>query len=182
MYQVYHKDSTATSVKNWGYPTILNDSTGQFVEEQSIIEALSLKIEAGRATINQDERAGIYHEALNMVMDLAVELPTYQRKDLVVWNKTVIDSSTLNLSPSSTAGLVDRIWEINFVNENSGKTPANNNGLVIGIVIGAVVVLGGAGAFVFLKLRKKPQTYVLDESAEETTEEKTESDSETDNN
>lgn len=182
MYQVYHKDSTATSVKNWGYPTILNDSTGQFVEEQDIINALSLKIEAGRATINQDERAGIYHEALNMVMDLAVELPTYQRKDLVVWNKTVIDSSTLNLSPSSTAGLVDRIWEINFVNENSGKTPANNNGLVIGIVIGAVVVLGGAGAFVFLKLRKKPQTYVLDESAEETTEEKTESDSETDNN
>ena len=42
--------------------------------------------------------------------------------------------------------------------------------MVVGIVIGAVVVVGGAGAFVFLKLRKKPQTYVLDESAEETTE------------
>lgn len=179
MYQVYHKDSTATSIKNWGYSTILNDTTGQFNDEAEIIDKLSTKIEEGRATINQDERADIYAEALDMVMSLAVELPTYQRKDLVVWNKTVIDSSTLNLSPSSSSGVADRLWEINFVNENSGAGSGSNTGLIIGISVGAVVVLGCAGAFVFLKLRQKPQEYVLDENAQESVEESTE---ETENN
>jgi peptide/nickel transport system substrate-binding protein len=185
MYQVYHKESTASSVKNWGYPHLLREGT---VEEQDILDRLAEQIELGRKYLEDDARKPYYAAALDLVMDLAVELPTYQRKDLVVWNKTVIDSATLNLTPSSTSGLVDRLWEINFVNENSGKVPAGNNdngGVIIGIIIGAVLVIGGAaGAFVFLKLRKKPQTYVLDESSDENEEtsdstvetEKTESD------
>lgn len=180
MYQVYHKDSTASSIKNWGYPTILNGDEDQFSEEKGIIDALATKIEQGRATINQEDRKERYAEALDMVMDLAVELPTYQRKDFVVWNKTVIDSSTLNLSPTSSSGVADRIWEINFVNANSGAGNSSNTGLIVGIVVGAVVVLGCAGAFVFLKLRKQPQTYVLDENAEEAVEETTEETENTD--
>ncbi len=114
MYQVYHKDSTATSVNNWGYPTILNDATGQFTEEKGIIENLSQKIDEGRETNDQQRRAKIYEEALELVMKLAVELPTYQRKDCVAYNAEVIDSSSLNKNPTAFAGVIDRIWELDY--------------------------------------------------------------------
>ena len=115
LYQIYHKDSKATSVKNWGYSTIYADTTGQFNYEQTIIDDLSVLIEEGRATLDQDERAEIYKEALDVIMELAVELPTYQRNDLVVYNRTVIDAATLNPNPTATAGVYDRLWEVNYL-------------------------------------------------------------------
>ena len=114
LYQVYHKDSKATSIKNWGYETIFADTTGQFKHEQETINYLSTLIEAARETIVESERKEIYTEALDLIMELAVELPTYQRNDLVVYNKNVIDASTLNQTPSANAGVYDRIWEVNY--------------------------------------------------------------------
>ncbi len=115
LYQVYHKDSSATSVKNWGYPTIFADSTGQFTYEKGIINQLSEKIEAGRATINRNERTKIYAEALDLIMELCVELPTYQRNDMIVYNKKLINSTTINATnASSTSGVFDRIWEVDY--------------------------------------------------------------------
>ncbi len=114
MYQVYHKDSKATSVNNWGYPTILNDSTGQFDYEKLIIDELSELIEQGRETNNKKKRAEIYVEALDKVMDLAVEMPTYQRKDCVAYNKEVIDPASLNQNPTAFAGVIDKIWELDY--------------------------------------------------------------------
>lgn len=181
MYQVYHKDSTATSVKNWGYPTIFADSTGQFADEQTIINDLAELIEAGRETINKNVRKDIYAQALDKVMELCVELPTYQRKDLVVYNKNVINVKTLNTKDASHMnGVTDRLWEIEFADGTSAGG-GSSTGLIIGIVVGAVVVLGGAGAFVFLKLRKKPQAYVLDESADNAEETKDDSSDESNN-
>ena len=116
LYQIYHKDSKATSVKNWGYSTIYKDMTDkQFREERVIIDDLSALIEEGRATLDQDEREEIYAEALDLIMELAVELPTYQRNDLVVYNRTVIDASTLNPTPTANAGVYDRLWEVNYL-------------------------------------------------------------------
>ena len=115
MYQVYHKDSTATSVNNWNYKNILNDSTGQFEREKQTIELLSDAIERARETNNRDERKARYSEALDLVMELAVEFPAYQRMDLAVYNKTKIDGSTLNQSPSYMEGLVSRIWEMDLL-------------------------------------------------------------------
>ncbi len=115
MYQVYHKDSKATSVNNWGYPTILNDSTTQFTYEKRIINELSALIEDGRETNSKPARAAIYMEALDLVMDLAVELPTYQRKDCVAYNKEVIKASSLNQNPTAFAGVIDKIWELDYV-------------------------------------------------------------------
>lgn len=114
MYQVYHKDSTATSVKNWGYSTIFADTTGQFDFEKETINELSELIEAGRETINRKERREIYAQALDLVMELCVELPTYQRRDLVVYNSDIINVNTLNSNPSSMSGVVDRLWEVNY--------------------------------------------------------------------
>lgn len=130
LYQVYHKDSSATSVENWGYSTILNDFSGQFEKdivvsagglkgetyagEKGIINKLSELIEDARETINTSERADIYADALDLIMELAVELPTYQRKDLVVYNRSMIDPATLVQKPTSTEGAFSRIWEVNY--------------------------------------------------------------------
>ncbi len=114
MYQVYHKDSKATSVNNWGYPTILKDQTGDFWREQAIIDELSALIDQGRETNSEQERANIYLEALDKVMELAVELPTYQRCDMVTYNKDVIDFNSLNQNPTAFEGVIDKVWELDY--------------------------------------------------------------------
>ena len=115
LYQVYHKDSKATSIKNWGYETIFADTTGeQFADEQYTINELSRLIEEARQTLDEGVRTEKYAAALDLIMDLAVELPTYQRNDLVVYNKNVIDASTLNQNPSANEGVYDRLWEVNY--------------------------------------------------------------------
>ncbi len=115
MYQVYHRDSKASSTKNWGYSTIFADSTGQFAFEQTTINALSDLIEEGRETNDQETRAGIYKEALDLVMDLAVEMPTYQRKDCVAYNNKVINPKSLNQDPTAFSGVIDKVWELDYV-------------------------------------------------------------------
>lgn len=114
LYQVYHKDSKATSIKNWGYETIFADNGDQFGYEQEVIKDLSKKIEEARQTLDETTRASIYAEALDLIMDLAVELPTYQRNDLVVYNNKVIDETTLNQNPSANEGVYDRLWEVDY--------------------------------------------------------------------
>ncbi len=99
MYQVYHKDSTATSVNNWGYKQILRDTTSKYQTERDIIDELSELIEEGRKVDDSTDngkitRANIYKSALDLVMELAVELPTYQRDDLFAYNTNKIDVST----------------------------------------------------------------------------------------
>lgn len=115
MYQVYHKDSKATSVNNWGYLQIRNN-TELYATEWQLINELSELIDAGRATVVQDERKEIYSRALDKVMELAVEMPTYQRKDMSAYNSELINESTLTpdteLSPYN--GVISRIWEVNY--------------------------------------------------------------------
>ena len=113
LYQVYHKDSKATSVKNWGYDAILNDTT-YYSREASTITALSSVIEAARETLDEDVRKGLYATALDYIMELAVELPTYQRNDCVVYNNELIDAATLNQNPTAYRGVTDKLWEINY--------------------------------------------------------------------
>ncbi len=114
MYQVYHKDSKATSVKNWNYPEILNDTTSKFAYEREIIGELSKIIDDAREIDDQNARADMYKDALDLIMDLAVELPTYQRNDYEVYNKEVINSETLTDVPTAFRPLFDRLWEINY--------------------------------------------------------------------
>lgn len=111
MYQVYHKDSSATSIRNWGFPYIMEEGTA---EENDLLDRLAELIEDGRATIVENDRKVIYSEALDTVMELAVECPTYQRKNLYIWNNTVIDSSTL-CKATAYQSPFSRIWEISFV-------------------------------------------------------------------
>jgi peptide/nickel transport system substrate-binding protein len=116
MYQVYHKDSQATSTNNWGYSEILSDSTGLYATEKEIINDLSEAIDEGRSYLTTEERQEAYATALDLVMELAVELPTYQRVNLLVYNSSKIDASSLNLSNiTAYSGLIDRIWELKLL-------------------------------------------------------------------
>ena len=116
MYQVYHKDSQATSVKLWGYPQIKNGKTTLYSYEWGIIQELSDLIDEGRSKLKNEERVQSYYDALDLVMELAVEMPTYQRKDMMAYNSKVIDETSLTPENERTAynGLTSRIWEVTF--------------------------------------------------------------------
>ena len=112
MYQVYHMESTATSTLNWGYKQILQNTGGKYNREKALVEELSEIIEEGRETTDERERTVIYAEALDLVMQLAVELPTYQRDDLFAYNVNKIDESSLNNDVSSFVGLLADIHTV----------------------------------------------------------------------
>ncbi len=119
MYQVYHKDSSASSVNNWGYPQIKQKKTTTYAQEWSIINELSALIDAGRETNEQEGvngRIAIYHKALDKVMELAVEMPTYQRTDMTAYNKNIIDPNTVTPESEITSynGVFSRLWEVNY--------------------------------------------------------------------
>jgi ABC-type transport system substrate-binding protein len=114
MYQVYHKDSTATSTLAWGYNAIKTQSG--FEEEQDILNKLSEAIDLARETDDRDERKRLYKEAMGYVLDLAVELPVYQRDVLYAFDSNILDKDSLpsasELNPYSSP--LDRIWELEF--------------------------------------------------------------------
>lgn len=113
LYQIYHKDSKASSTRNWGYQTIMNNQT-EFAEENSLIQYISDEIDTARSDVNEQFRTIHYVNALNGIMELAVELPTYQRHDLAVYNKEVINPSSLNQNPTANAGVLFKIWELDY--------------------------------------------------------------------
>lgn len=117
MYQVYHKDSKASSVLNWGYKQILQNVNGKYDVEMGILDELSDLIDAGRRTNDQTRRANIYAQALDSVMELAVELPTYQRDDLFAYNAGKIDVNSFNKDVSPYTGLTSDIYSVSLVVE-----------------------------------------------------------------
>lgn len=100
MYQVYHKDSKAGSTLNWGYQQIKQNAGNKYEYELDLVNTLSELIEDGRATNEKEDVGGvdgrktIYARALDIVMQLAVELPTYQRSDLFAYRASKIDETT----------------------------------------------------------------------------------------
>ena len=120
MYQVYHKNSTATSVYAWGYREILNSADTIYRVESGILDDMSILIDRARETTDEEVRSELYREAMGYVLDLAVELPVYQRKVLYAYNTNVIDSSSIpsanEINPYSSP--LDRIWEIKLVGDN----------------------------------------------------------------
>ena len=113
MYQVYHKDSTATSTLAWGYPHLKTSGTA---EEMAILDELSDLIDQARETNDQAVRAELYEQAMTQVLELAVELPVYQRDVLYAFNSKVINADSLptesEMNPFSSP--LDRIWEVEF--------------------------------------------------------------------
>mgnify|MGYP002802680986 CR=1 FL=1 len=114
MYQVYHKNSTATSVLAWGYREILA-SPSTYPTENNILNDLSEVIDDARETTDQTERTALYREAMGYVLDLAVEFPVYQRKNLYAYNPNVINSASLPAEVNPYVSPLYRIWEVELV-------------------------------------------------------------------
>ena len=111
MYQVYHKDSSATSTKAWGYDYLKTSGTA---EELQILDDLSELIDQARETNDQAKRTALYKEAMGYVLDLAVELPVYQRDVLYAFNTNVIDETSVPSDINPYSSPLDRIWELKF--------------------------------------------------------------------
>lgn len=125
MYQVYSPYSTATSPKAWGYTQILNNQSSYPFEYDLITRdgGLSDIIDEARSINNQDQRTALYQNAMSLVLDLAVEMPVYQRQTLYAYNsKTVTGFSASIITEGEDKGLVNpyssplgKIWEISLV-------------------------------------------------------------------
>ncbi len=113
MYQVYHKNSSATSTLAWGYDAILSNP-GKYQLENSILNDLSDVIDEARATNDPAERTALYEEAMGYVLDLAVELPVYQRNVLYAYNSNVIDPASMPSELNPYTSPLDHIWELKF--------------------------------------------------------------------
>ena len=111
LYQVYHKDSTATSTLAWGYNYLKTSGTD---DELKILDNLSDLIDQARETNDQAVRSELYKEAMGYILDLAIELPVYQRSVLYSYNANVIDASTIPSEVNPYSSPLDRIWEIDF--------------------------------------------------------------------
>ena len=111
LYQVYHKDSTATSTLAWGYNYLKTNGTS---EELDILDDLSDLIDEARETNDQEERTELYEEAMEYILDLAIELPVYQRSVLYAYNSNVISTESLPTEVNPYSSPLDRIWEVEF--------------------------------------------------------------------
>lgn len=122
MFQVYHKDSQATSTTAWGYRYIFSSEFKELsaqnnpknYNQKKMIEELSDIIDEGRESLNPKVRQEVYGRAQNKLLDLAVEFPTYQRKVYYIWKKGTFDESTMLTGGKINAyqSPLSRIWEV----------------------------------------------------------------------
>lgn len=131
-YQIYSINSQASSTKNWYKDGILNNQD-KYATEYEIANLLNEKIMAGRNTLDARERSEIYAKstgtvedaaksgdysklsALDLIMALAVEFPTYQRYDLCVYNANILDAKTMHIADAShNMGPISELWKVSY--------------------------------------------------------------------
>ena len=95
MFQIWYSDpaeNQGTSPESTGLYSLFTDGSD---EQKAMLTELNSLIMAGRGTLDREERKPIYAQALEIAGELAVQLPTYQRKNMFVFNKDVINAATL---------------------------------------------------------------------------------------
>lgn len=80
-YQLYHSNGTTNHYR------IKNEELDKLIEE-------------GRSTNDTEKRKEIYAKALDLIMDQAVEMPVYQRMNMIVFNDKVVDTQSLVQDPT----------------------------------------------------------------------------------
>lgn len=112
MYQVYHMNSSATSVYAWGYRQILAERTTYDREYATIVE-LSGIIDDARSILEEEERKPLYEQAMGLVLDLAVEMPIYQRQNLYAYDSNRLKGINKEVNPFTSP--LEKIWNIELV-------------------------------------------------------------------
>jgi hypothetical protein len=105
---------------------------------------------------------------MGYVLDLAVELPVYQRQQLYAYNANIIDSSSFPEDVNPYSSPLDRIWEIKFTENAASGSSSNSGGFIFMGVLAVSGVGGVVGAYVLPEERrktlfKKKQPYVIPE-------------------
>ena len=112
MYQIYHKNSSATSPYAWGYREIKAD-TRTYATEMGIINELSAIIDDAREIMDQNKRAEKYEDAMRLVLDLAVEMPVYQRQNLYAYNGNTVKGFAEKVNAYTSP--LDKVWNLELI-------------------------------------------------------------------
>lgn len=137
MYQVYHYLSQAESVISngiqWLYANGDDDTLGtlEVTKLDNTVETMNQKealgylgylIEEATKYMLPEERKPIYTCALTLLAQLVIEVPTYQRKNLFVYDGTIIDGTTLSTKVTPYWGPMAEIWKVSFASGIVGNT------------------------------------------------------------
>ncbi|MBR5746119.1 MAG: hypothetical protein IKX92_02545 [Clostridia bacterium] len=130
MYQVYHYMSAAESVFSNGITWLHDngnkdelgtievtklDGSKETMNQSTALDYLAELIEEGTKYMSVEERKPIYEKALEVLAQLAIEIPTYQRKNLFAYNSDIIDGTTLSQTVTPYWGPLAQIWKVAFV-------------------------------------------------------------------
>ena len=136
MYQVNHYESQADSVIangiKWLHENGNDDTLGTIevtkldnsvvtMNQTEALEYLAELIELGTKYMLPEERKPIYDKALEVLAQLNIEIPTYQRKNLFVYNGSVIDQTTLSTSVTPYWGPLAELWKVSFAEGTQGN-------------------------------------------------------------
>jgi len=130
MYQVYHFESAAESVISNGIKWLEangnDDALGtievtkldgsvETMNQSEALDYLASLIEEGVKYMNAEERKPVYEKALEVLAQLSIEIPTYQRKNMFAYANSVIDATTLSTTITPYWGPLAEIWKLSFV-------------------------------------------------------------------
>ena len=91
------------------------------MNQTEALEYLAELIEEGVKYMSVEERKPIYAAALTLLAQLNIELPTYQRKNLFIYDNTVIDGTTLSDNITPYWGPLAEIWKVSFAEGVEGN-------------------------------------------------------------
>lgn len=137
MTQNYHKNSQATNIRNNGFGdgilqygtdnsgnfginangTRPNEDQNYYREWEMVNELADIIVKArGLLAEDRDDRKDMYSDALDILLEIAVEMPTYQRKNIRFWDSTILDADTFTPSNQFTSmnDLLRNLWNISF--------------------------------------------------------------------
>ena len=137
MYQVNHYASAAESVIANGIAWLykngtdskdgtvdvvkLGDTKATTMTQSEALKYLGDLIEEGVKYMLVEERQPIYEKALEVLAQLSIEIPTYQRKNLFIYNSDVINGSTLSKTVTPYWGPLAEIWKVSFTDSTPGN-------------------------------------------------------------
>ncbi|MCI6603689.1 MAG: ABC transporter substrate-binding protein [Clostridiales bacterium] len=120
MFQIWYSDpsvNNADSPKRSGMTYLFQNGSE---DQKEAIRKMDDLIIAGTKTLDRDERKQIYKEALELSTGMAVEVPTYQRKNMDIYNKTVLNPDSLvpneKISPFYNA-IGAEIWNLELLDQ-----------------------------------------------------------------
>lgn len=95
MFQIWYSDPTVNkggSPNNTGLYWLYQNGSD---DQKAVLKSLNEQIIAGRSSLDPEERKPFYAKALELSTSMAVEVPTYQRKNMFAYNKDVVNADSL---------------------------------------------------------------------------------------